>query len=525
MHVDGRRQPAARLWFAATGLVLLLEMQLICHRTSPVSLAASSETRSTRTCGRVVGRVPRCSEGLRLGDTGQTHTAAILVIGCAGTIPDDEFKVTLRIERADARQPIDNDSHGTVNTRATAADDFCSWQDRGPNTRRLASSSGVSEKRVARPTTPPLQVARRVFFLHSPGGALDDPANYSALHCRLVGESDSIRVLADQTVSDGEPLETLAAELTQLADEIIGPAVRELIGSVRDVDGDRKLAVVLTSQLGQADGPLENVDGLTRACDFRHQVPRPMGNEADVIFLNANLPRGERLRAVLAHEWAHAAIFGRRYGESGGDSEQRPTEDDWLNEALAHLVEVRASGSSSNVSHRIQAFLDRPEAAPLVVRDYYRPDLWRHHGCRGATFLFLDWCLIQSGPQLFDRLIDGDGVGVEHLERATNQSFETLFRGWTTSLGENLAESATTGAEADLGAEALCQPGRSIRPRFHEWKPGQPQTQQMTLQLRRTTAAYVKVTLDDAAVNWHLFADAPSECRLQLTVIPIVRAR
>ncbi|MEK6257446.1 MAG: hypothetical protein AABP62_02405, partial [Planctomycetota bacterium] len=424
---------------------------------------------------------------------------------------------------ADAQQQFGDDFLDTA-AHTPTADIFPSGQEQILNEPRLAALPIVRANQVARTTIPQFDVTRRVLFIHSLRGSLTDPASYSAINCRLVGESDSIRVYAEQTVPDGAPLDSLIAELTQLADETIGPTVQALVGPVRDVDGDGKLAVVLTSQLGPADGALTNVDGLTRANDFRHQVLRPIGNESDVIFLNANLSPGERLRAVFAHEWAHAAIFSRRYGGSGGDLEPVPTEDDWLNEALAHLIEVRASGSSSNVAHRIQSFLDRPEAAPLVVRDYYRPEYWRHHGCRGAAFLFLEWCLNQSEPLRIDRLIDGPSVGVEHLEQATQQSFENLFRGWTTSLGRELAASEIAGDETDSGEKAFHQPALS-RPRPQEWKPNQFPSQCKTLRLRGTTATYVRIALDDAASHWRLVADAPSECRLQLTVIPVARAR
>jgi hypothetical protein len=371
-------------------------------------------------------------------------------------------------------------------------------------------------------------VRSRVFFIHSSSGSLDDPASYSAMDCRLVSEAASIRVYAEQSVPDGDHLNELIDELTHLADEDIGPAIHALLGSVRDVDGDGKLAVVVSKRLGQQNTPLAEVDGLTRASDFVPQAQRPFGNEADVMFLNANLQPGDRLRAVLAHEWAHAAIFGRRYNESDRGSEQPPAEDDWLNEALAHLIEVRVSGSSSNVAHRIQHFLERPEAAPLLIRDYYRPEFWRHHGCRGAAFLFLDWCLKQSGPQFLDELIDGNEVGVDKLERVTGCSFEELFHQWTMSIGTSLArnEEITDLAESvtDSDAVALRQKSASISPKLHEWKPNRLESQSITLRLRGTTAAFVRVTLDESASNWRLLTDAPSTCGLQVSVIPIKRA-
>jgi len=100
-------------------------------------------------------------------------------------------------------------------------------------------------------------------------------------------------------------------------------------------------------------------------------VPRPFGNSADVLFLNANWPPGEQLRTVLAHQWKHAADFGRRYERHDFQDDhthiQGVTEDDWLNEGLAHLIGVQSTGSMSNLTDRVKAFLARPESAPLIT--------------------------------------------------------------------------------------------------------------------------------------------------------------
>ena len=525
MQFNGRRLTEGNLWLTAAGLVLLLEIQMVCHRAKSVTLAASIPTRVAPPCDPIIGRTACSGAGIRLGEVGQRHRSAILVVGSTGAALEGEFEVTLKVERADTHHTgLDNPCH-VRDTHALVPGDFAPWQVPVSNKTRLSYHSRNTTNAVAPPRSPSPHVSRRVFFIHSQSGSLDDPASYSAIDCRLVGESASIRVYAEQSVLGGERLDELIAELTRLADETIGPAIRDMVGPVRDVDGDGTLAVVLTTRLGQRDTAMADVDGLTRASDFNQPILRPFGNAADVVFLNASLSPGERLRAVLAHEWAHAAIFGRRYGGSGCGSERPSAEDDWLNEALAHRIEVRTSGSSSNVAHRIQHFLERPEAAPLLVRDYYRTEFWRHHGCRGAAFLFLDWCIDTSEPQLLDKLIDGDEVGIENLERATGRSFDDLFREWTMSNGTNLARNdelvELVTDENDSDATSRCRRVRAIRPAFHEWRPQQLDSPTITLRLRGTTAAFVRVTLEEAAARWRLSADAPPECGLQLTVIPI----
>lgn len=528
MQIRLWRLASIGFWLSAAGMVLLFEAQMICHRAKSVTFAATARPSLFQKRDPIIEQSVCGNEGTRWEEVDQRHKSAILVVGSTGAALDGVFEVTLRIERASPSERDRHNRRGIVDEQKSPSGDFCIRQVSESNMPCLLPPSKVRRAvHVAPPKTQQIDTSHRLFFLPTTDGSLDDCASYLAMDCRLVGEAASIRVYAEQSVPENQRLRELITELTRLADKSIGPAIHTLVGSVRDVDGDGKLSVVLTTGLGRRGTAFAEVDGLTRASDFVRQVSRPLGNEADVVFLNANIQTGERLRAVLAHEWAHAAVFGRRYGDGGRDAEQPPAEDDWLNEALAHLIEVRTSGSSSNVSHRIQHYLERPEAAPLLVRDYCRPEYWRHHGCRGAAYLFLDWCINQSGPQLLDRLIDADAIGVESLERATGRSFDDLFRGWTTSIGTTLAgNDEITGCVTnaiDSNTVTLRQATLTVRPTVHEWRPDGMESQSITLRLRGTTAAFVRVTLSEAAANWRLSTNASSECGLQLTVIPIER--
>ena len=67
----------------------------------------------------------------------------------------------------------------------------------------------------------------------------------------------------------------------------------------------------------------------------------------------------------------------------------------------------------------MSAFLSRPERYQLVVEDYYAADLFRSHGNRGSTYLFLRWCVDQFGPDLLPTLVESQLRGVANLEEAT----------------------------------------------------------------------------------------------------------
>src|SRR5206468_3607382 len=103
--------------------------------------------------------------------------------------------------------------------------------------------------------------------------------------------------------------------------------------------------------------------------------------------------------------------------------------------------------SWSNLDYRISAFLSAPHRYQLVVPDYYGTGLWRNHGSRGTTYLFLRWCLDGHGADLPARLIQTNLVGVANVEAATEVPFADLFRRWSVALllsGTNLAPDGFT---------------------------------------------------------------------------------
>ena len=72
---------------------------------------------------------------------------------------------------------------------------------------------------------------------------------------------------------------------------------------------------------------------------------------------------------------------------------------------LRSLAEDCCGFSTSNIDYRVSAFLARPERYQLVVDDYYAADLFRSHGNRGSTYLFLRWCADRYGPGLLPALV------------------------------------------------------------------------------------------------------------------------
>ena len=284
-----------------------------------------------------------------------------------------------------------------------------------------------------------------------------------------------------------------------------------MVGSVVDLDQDGHLAVVITPEIARLGDSRTPVDGLTCPADFVRGLDRPQGNNSDVIFLSSRLEPGDQMRAVLAHEWCHAAVFSRRRDGAFGDTEP-VAEDDWMSEAIAHVVERRASGSTSNVAHRVRGFLSDPGNAPLIVRDYVQPKYWRHDGCRGAAYLFLEWCLNQTDDALLNRLIGSRTMSLQSLEVATGRTFEDLFRGWTTSLGQRLVD------EVNQSQTTIARNGVDDCPACSEWHLDTTADQTLSVRVQGTSARFVRIRCNTDA-RWQLTAICRGSGPVQTTLI------
>ncbi len=248
-----------------------------------------------------------------------------------------------------------------------------------------------------------------------------------------------MRVYVDRQTSPGDLAPELVDEMIRLFDLEIIPRSREIVGEHADVDGDGKLAILVTPWLGKLGGGATSLNGMVRSSDFQ-RIEAPFGNHADVIYVNSALRPGLALKTLLAHEYTHAVCFSRRL-VADAEATTLPVEEDWLNESIAHVAEKLHGGDWSNLDRRIAAFLAAPQSAPLVVRDYYRAGLWRDPGCRGATFLFLQFCVNRFGEQLLRDLVSAPFTGKGNLESATRMRFAELMRHWALALSEESSAS------------------------------------------------------------------------------------
>ncbi len=312
--------------------------------------------------------------------------------------------------------------------------------------------------------------------------------------------------------------------MVELFDTDIIPRFGGLLGTYRDVDHDGRFAILLSPWLARLQGGRTSVGGFVRGSDFQSCLDRPFSNRCDMMYINSMTTPGDHLRTLLIHEYAHAVCFSRRTSDSTG-LPKFPDEEDWLNEAIAHCAESLFGGGWSNLDYRIARFLNEPSAYPLVVSDYYRAGLWRCHGCRGATYLFLRFCVERFGAQTLTRLIANPCRGTQNLELATGHSFEEIFRAWTLWLAEAGWQPAASPVRSGESPEPELAP-LDLYGSLGEWGFAGPQrqlwnvdTEQKPIDLRGTSAAYLELVASDAPGTRRIRLQGSNGSRLLASVV------
>ncbi len=216
-----------------------------------------------------------------------------------------------------------------------------------------------------------------------------------------------------------------------------------------------------------------------------------------MMYLSARLKPGPHLRTILAHEYMHAVIFSQKTLRDRRDGEPGREEEGWLDEAMAHVSEDMHGFSRSNIDYRFARFWRGPSCYQLVVDDYYAANLFRSHGNRGSTYLFLRWCADHYGPDLLPALLRSERQGTASLEAVTGAPFESLYRAWSVSLYK----------------DACAESG----PRFGRIAPAQAVDHWTAL---GTTSQFVVVDgFGEGAVEVEVAG--PAEAKLQVTAMPL----
>lgn len=447
-----------------------------------------------------------CGSGI---DLAIDHKADyLLVIGSLGD-PRATFDVRLSSSPSKSLRPLP--SHPTcsadlqVRTKLRDSTRRASTNARFVRTWRSALRAG--EK--------PVFSSTRDFHLHITDGPLDDAKQYARIVTREVARGRRVRVMCDRLVRDSARIRQTASEIVNLLESEILPPMDRLVGPHRDVDRDGFLTVLLTPWLDRLRGGRTSLGGMVRFADFSCRQPAPFSNRGDVMFLNSRLIIGPHLKALLAHEYTHVVAFS--HPKSNGDVEIQ--EEDWISEGVAHLFERYRNAGWSNLDHRLFEYLAAPQNFPLVVPNYYGSGNWRNHGCRGATYLFLQWCADRFGERFVRELIRSPRTGVPNVERAAGETFAELFRRWSLAM---IAKQPGADGYTSLSLNGPCGEFNLAGPRVIDWNLANRQT----VAVRGTAVAYVRINpghLTSTIRTIRVRADR--KARLQITLIKRRRTR
>jgi hypothetical protein len=386
-----------------------------------------------------------------------------------------------------------------------------------PKPSRAPKLAPLAAEAIPIPTSgvPP---SEREFSLMVRDGDVTSASNYVRVRAvlRAVGRRVQVYVGSEDVPEVGA---NVFRDLVSTFDDRIFPVAAATVGLARDVDGDGRFTVLLSSWLSRLGQGTSAVDGFVRVSDLDLAYSAPFGNRCDMMYLSAGLKPGPHLRTVLTHEYMHAVVFSGKVRHQVGAKSGILEEEGWLDEALAHLAEDQQAFSRSNIDYRISAFLSHPERYQLVVDDYYAANLFRSHGNRGCTYLFLRWCVDQYGPGLVPALIQSPLRGIKNLEAATGCGFDDLFRRWTLAL-------FTGGMEPIAPAEKQeASQSPKVRGLFDEWAFAGPRVHRVAVggapncwTAAGTTSHFVLVPSSAAAAT-EVTVRAPREAQLQVTAM------
>lgn len=326
----------------------------------------------------------------------------------------------------------------------------------------------------------PAADVRRTFYVHVTDGPLDEARNYTRVSGRLIAQGSLVAVYLDESQQVEEIAPELANSIIDIMETDVIPGLRDKIGECHDVDGDRRFSILLTSWLGRLQGGKTSLMGFVRGDDFRNEIVQPFSNSCDMMYLNSSVVPGNKLRDLLWHEYTHAVCFSQRAKASSG-SRRATFEEDWLNEAIAHMFEQ----GPTNIDYRISRFLNSSSKYPLVVSDYFGAGMWRNHGCRGAVYLFLSWCVQSFGDEILRELVHSPVTGTRNLEWATGMTFRELYRHWTLAIAQSHTHQSDMNLFGQVGNWGIAGP---------HWQNWNLANSQKALKICGTATAYLKIS-------------------------------
>lgn len=215
---------------------------------------------------------------------------------------------------------------------------------------------------------------------------------------------------------------------TTIESELL-PQIESWIGPVTDLDEDGRLSVVLTDLDRRKSSAETPVLGCVRRGDFSADDQNSLAG--DILYLDRHLPPRDQLRALLAHELTHAAIFCIRHEAPNDSLLRNHSVPAWLNEAAAHWVERQFCSTPAGFAAREAAFRQSPAMCPIMMKDDDHSLTARRTGSRVAGFSFLQQHLtdVRDLRSVIEESLPFD----QSISAIARAPFSQLFRDWTIS--------------------------------------------------------------------------------------------
>ena len=347
--------------------------------------------------------------------TGARHTVRINARPC-GLIAEaaESFQAPVRVSRDGVRRQLVG----------------CGHNDReSPSVLQREHETGQKPRVVASP------IVRHFLIPHFANNATEQQPAAAV----RIADSSRVAVFLDAALceiadpgSDADSRDTL----NELAQRICArlesdhlDQVTHWIGPVSDIDCDRRLTIVLTD-LDRRSMPDDTpILGCVRDRDFA-LTGQDEGFAGDIIYLNHCLPDGDELDALLIHELAHAAVCCLRIDALSGQKCDSPATKTsaWLNEAVAHILEMKLAAPSTGFTERIRRFQTDPSTCPIIADDSHLPLAARRGGSRAAAALFLVPHIDSPGDMA--AMLDERCSFSKRFQTVSGRSFTDEFRAW-----------------------------------------------------------------------------------------------
>lgn len=245
----------------------------------------------------------------------------------------------------------------------------------------------------------------------------------------LSADTEAAKHIANSEIRDAacRVCETIEAGLIE--------TVSAWIGEIPDIDGDGRLSVVFSDLDRRRPSDEVPILGCVRDRDFSRDSSADFAG--DIIYLDYRIPRGDELRALLAHELTHAAIASMHleFCPAGAPAKVSPIPP-WLNEAAAHWVELQFCSVPMGFAWRVKQFRSHTEACPIVACESKIPLTTRRAGSRIAAAGFLRRFV--SDPAAVGKLLRDPRPFEEAVSIASGESFEHLFRVWSVEQAQSI---------------------------------------------------------------------------------------